>query len=38
MASVERIDSGQLLCPGCLAALRAEIKRIRSRAFAGCHA
>ncbi len=38
MASVRRIDSGQLLCPACLAALRAEVKRIRSHAFAGCHA
>ncbi len=30
-ADVTRIDSGQLLCPACLAALRAEVERIESK-------
>lgn len=29
ISNVQRIDSGQLLCPDCLTALRAEVKRIR---------
>lgn len=31
-ASLKRIDSGQPLCPDCLAALRAEVERIRGQA------
>lgn len=38
MVGVKRIDSGQLLCPDCLAALSAEIERIASDAPADCHA
>ncbi len=34
--SVKRIDSGQLLCPNCLAALRAEVERIRLQESVEC--
>jgi len=37
-ASATRIDSGQLLCPDCLAALQAEISRIDSEVLADCNA
>ncbi len=33
-AQLEQIDSGQLLCPHCLAALRADASRIQSHRFA----
>ena len=36
VTSVRRIDSGQLLCPNCLAALRAEVRRISSQEPAEC--
>lgn len=33
---LRRIDSGQLLCPGCLAALRADAAPAGAQALAGC--
>ena len=33
---LRRIDSGQLLCPRCLAALRAEVAQAGAQALAGC--
>lgn len=35
-ANLKRIDSGQLLCPRCLAALRAEVAQAGAQALAGC--
>jgi hypothetical protein len=37
-AKLTHIDSGQLLCLRCLAALHADVARIRSHAFAPCSA
>jgi hypothetical protein len=36
--AAKRIDSGQLLCPDCLAALRAEVERIEADVPAPCSA
>jgi hypothetical protein len=38
ISDVHRIDSGQLLCPDCLTALRAEVRRIHSEIPADCYA